>query len=150
MRRRDVFRGRSEPHRQRSRHASAEVNPAGPRTARAAWLAAAAIGLLWPVVGLAQDAAAGDQAASLAQLAPRPAPAAPRPGGSDRHVRPNYGRWSPGQMLPPSAGAVAIAAYEQFHLRRPPRGYAWMQCDGDYILTNAAGLIFEVIPAGGR
>jgi len=54
------------------------------------------------------------------------------------------------RILPSTAGAVAIADYEQFHLRRPPRGYTWMQCDGDFILANAAGLIFEVIPGGGR
>jgi Ni/Co efflux regulator RcnB len=45
---------------------------------------------------------------------------------------------------------VEIADYGQFHLRRPPRGYSWMQCDGDFVLINAAGLIFEVIPAGRR
>jgi len=109
-----------------------------------------AAGLLWPTAGLAQDLAAGDQGANLAQLSSRPAPPAPRPGGSDRPYKPSYGRWSPGQVLPPSAGAVAIVDYEQFHLRKPPRGYTWMQCDGDFILANATGLIFEVIPAGGR
>jgi Ni/Co efflux regulator RcnB len=128
------------------------VNPAGLRTGRSAWLAAAlAVGLLWPMTGFAQGLTTDDQGAALAQLTPRPAPSAPRPGGSDRHpYKPSYGRWSPGQVLPPDAGAVAIVDYEQFHLRRPPRGYTWMQCDGDYILANAAGLIFEVIPGGGR
>ncbi len=53
-------------------------------------------------------------------------------------------------MLPPSAGAVVIADYQQFHLRRPPRGFSWVQCDGDFVLINAAGLIFEVIPGGAR
>jgi Ni/Co efflux regulator RcnB len=109
--------------------------------------AALAAGLLWPLTGLAQDAADGDPGVALAQLTPRPAAPASRPG---RPYKPSYGRWSPGQILPPDAGAVAIADYEQFHLRKPPRGYTWMQCDGDYILANAAGLIFEVIPAGGR
>jgi Ni/Co efflux regulator RcnB len=115
------------------------------------WLAAAAAaGLLWPATGLAQGLAADDQGANLAQANPRPAPPAPRPGGSDRPYKPSYGRWSPGQILPPDAGAAPIVDYEQFHLRKPPRGYTWMQCDGDFILANAAGLIFEVIPGGGR
>lgn len=113
------------------------------------WLAATlTVGLLWPVAGSAQDLADGQ---TLAQLTPHPSVSAPRPGGSDRRTyKPSYGRWSPGQVLPPSAGAVAIVDYEQFHLRKPPRGYTWMQCDGDFILANAAGLIFEVIPGGGR
>ena len=149
MRQRDVFSRGSEAPPYRSRHGSADLNSAGLRNGRSAWLAAA-VGLLWPVAGLAQDIAAGDQAANLAQLNPRPASPAPRPGGSDRPYKPSYGRWSPGQVLPPSAGAVAIADYAQFHLRRPPQGYSWMQCDGDFILANDAGLIFEVIPGGGR
>ncbi|HEX4199532.1 MAG TPA: RcnB family protein [Caulobacteraceae bacterium] len=101
--------------------------------------ALAVLGLLWPTLGLAQT------------WPPRPEPApkvkSAEPG---RPYRPSYGRWSPGQVLPPTAGAVTVTDYERFHLRRPPRGYAWMQCDGDFILANAAGLIFEVIPGGGR
>ena len=151
MRQRDVFSRGSEAPPHRSRHGSADLNSAGLRNRRSAWLAAAiAVGLLCPVAGFAQDPAAGDQAANLAQLAPRPTAPPPRPDGSDRPYKPSYGRWSPGQVLPPSAGAVAIVDYEQFHLRKPPRGYTWMQCDGDFILANAAGLIFEVIPGGGR
>ncbi len=148
MRRRDVFSPGSEPRAYSARQRSAELNPAGPRDGRSALLAAAlAAGLLWPVAGLAQGAAAGDQGAALAQVAARPAPPASRPG---HPYKPSYGRWSPGQVLPPDAGAVLITDYEPFHLRKPPRGYTWMQCDGDFILTNAAGLIFEVIPGGGR
>jgi Ni/Co efflux regulator RcnB len=87
---------------------------------------------------------------AAAQPAPPDAATRPRPARSDRPYKPAYGRWSPGQVLPPTADAVVIADYQQFHLRRPPRGYTWMQCDGDFILANAAGLIFEVIPGGGR
>jgi Ni/Co efflux regulator RcnB len=93
------------------------------------------IALVWPALAVAQNAV------------PRPPAHPTRP---DRPYKPSYGRWSPGQVLSPTAGAVVISDYEQFHLRRPPRGYSWMQCDGDFILANAAGLIFEVIPGGGR
>jgi Ni/Co efflux regulator RcnB len=114
------------------------LNAAGLRkTRRGALAAAAVIALTWPSLVVGQPAAA------------HPA-LKPRPAGSDRPYKPAYGRWSPGQVLPPTADAMVIADYQQFHLRRPPRGYTWMQCDGDFILANAAGLIFEVIPGGGR
>jgi len=93
------------------------------------------IALVWPALADAQN----------------PVPHAPaHPARADRPYKPSYGRWSPGQVLPSTAGAVTVSDYAQFHLRRPPRGYTWMQCDGDFILANAAGLIFEVIPGGGR
>jgi Ni/Co efflux regulator RcnB len=111
---------------------------------------AAAIALLWPALAAAQDGGNHAVAPAAGRPAPPHAAPSPRPGGSDRPYKPSYGRWSPGQVLPPTAGAVVISDYEQFHLRRPPRGYTWMQCDGDFILANAAGLIFEVIPGGGR
>jgi Ni/Co efflux regulator RcnB len=127
------------------------LNFGGLRCGRSSGLAIATLlGLLWPATGLAQDSSPGAQGSSLAQAGSHNAPPALSPTGSDRPKRPNYGRWSPGQVLPPSAGAVEIADYGQFHLRRPPRGFSWMQCDGDFVLINAAGLIFEVIPGGGR
>jgi Ni/Co efflux regulator RcnB len=151
MRRRHVFSRGSQAARYKPRHESVDVTPAGLGRGRSAWLAATfAAGLLWPVAGAAQGLAASDQGAALAQITPRPTAPAPGAQGSDRRPKPNYGRWSPGQILPPDAGAVAIVDYEQFHLRKPPRGYSWMQCDGDFILANASGLIFEVIPGGGR
>jgi Ni/Co efflux regulator RcnB len=152
MRRRHVFDPGSGAPGHRPCHRIGDLHPADRRRGRSAWLAATlALGLLSPAAGFAQGLAAGDQGQVLAQISPRPVPPAPRPGGSDHHpYKPSYGRWSPGQVLPPTAGAVEIVDYEQFHLRKPPLGYTWMQCDGDYILANAAGLIFEVIPGGGR
>ena len=126
-----------------------DLNFVGPRRGRSSGLAVAALlGLLWPAAGLAQDSSPGAQGSSLVQAGSHSAAPVLSPTGSDRPKRPSYGRWWPGQILPPSAGAVEIADYGQFHLRRPPRGYSWMQCDGDFVLINAAGLIFEVIPAG--
>ncbi len=124
------------------------MTPAGLRNGRSACLAAlVAVGLLWPLAGQAQYPGSADQGADLA---PSPAPVPPRPGAPRRPYKPSYGRWWPGQTLPPNAGAVVITDYQQLHLRKPPRGYTWMLCDGDYILANDAGLIFEVIPGGGR
>jgi Ni/Co efflux regulator RcnB len=120
------------------------LNPAGPRNARrGALVAVAVIALIWPSLAGAQAPAWRPPAV----LRPPPHAPSPRP---DHPYKPSYGRWSPGQVLPPTAGAVVVSDYAQFHLRRPPRGYSWMQCDGDFILANAAGLIFEVIPGGGR
>lgn len=31
------------------------------------------------------------------------------------------------------------------HLRRPPRGYEWRDIDGQYVMANNDGVIFEVI-----
>lgn len=136
MRLRIVFSPGSASVAQRPFGGTADVNPATSRGRRFGRLAAlAALGLMWPALSFAQ--------AWSAQ--PKPPAAA----GPSHPYRPTYGRWSPGQVLPPTAGAVAVTDYERFHLRRPPRGYAWMLCDGDFILTNAAGLIFEVIPSGG-
>lgn len=120
------------------------MTPASLRATRRAALAAILIAAIWPTLAASQTR----------PYRPPPTRAehmpSPRPGGSGHPYKPNYGRWSPGQVLPPTAGAVVVTDYAQFHLRRPPRGYTWMQCDGDFILANAAGLIFEVIPGGGR
>jgi hypothetical protein len=136
MRRGDLFSGGSDAGLLKSSLGRADVKPVGRQGRPFLRLAVGIAALAWPMLCAAQEATAHP---------PRPRPLAP-----DRPHRPSYGRWSPGQKLPASAGAVAIVDYEQFHLRRPPRGYGWMQCDGDFILTNAAGLIFEVIPGGGR
>ena len=31
------------------------------------------------------------------------------------------------------------------HLRRPPRGYEWREIDGQYVLANPDGVIFQVV-----
>lgn len=69
------------------------------------------------------------------------------PYGRDYH--PRYGRWAPGQILPPDAPATMVDNPEIFHLRRAPRGYVWLICAGDFILASATtGMIYEVIPGG--
>jgi Ni/Co efflux regulator RcnB len=60
-----------------------------------------------------------------------------------------YGRWRRGQILPPAYRGGVIYDYGRYHLRRPPRGYYWVQEGDDFVLVAiATGLIFEVIPGG--
>ena len=120
--------------------------------------AAALLLLMWPPAasasvwnGAAQGSGDQHRGASrpVGRSVPLGAPHAPAAARDayERPYRPHYGRWSPGQVLPPDAGAVVVTDYERFHLRRPPQGYAWVSCDGDFILAaSATGLIFEVIP----
>jgi len=82
-----------------------------------------------------------------------PPPVVVPPGGPvgerRRYYRPTYGKWWPGQVLPPDAPTVLITDYGRYHLRLPPRGYAWLLCDGDLILAAIGSReIFEVIPYG--
>jgi Ni/Co efflux regulator RcnB len=136
--------------------------PSRPERVRLAIKAAAIlIALTWPAAALAWGhhlaggwAQAGyDRRHDGGQPGWGPAPPGrPGPPGLDgeRPYRPHYDRWQPGQVLPPSAPAVVITDYGRFHLRQPPRGYQWLQCDGDFVLAaTATGLIFEVIPGGG-
>ncbi len=81
-------------------------------------------------------------------FAPRGRSRLPPPVGAGRY-HPNYGRWWPGQTLPPDAPATVLADPARFHLRPAPPGYLWLLCDGDLMLaSSASGLIVEVIPAG--
>ncbi|HXQ45322.1 MAG TPA: RcnB family protein [Caulobacteraceae bacterium] len=84
----------------------------------------------------------------VAQLVPPPdRPRTPAPASGRYH--PHYGRWWPGQTLPPDAPATVLVDPARFHLRPAPPGYAWLLCDGDLLLaSSASGLIVEVIPAG--
>ena len=79
---------------------------------------------------------------------PHGRPRLPPPAGAGRY-HPSYGRWWPGQTLPPDAPATVLADPARFHLRPAPPGYLWLLCDGDLMLaSSASGLIVEVIPAG--
>jgi Ni/Co efflux regulator RcnB len=101
----------------------------------------------WNPVGGAR----GEDGQDLAQLQfepPRGRSQPPPPAAPGRY-RPRYGRWWPGQTLPPDAPATVLADPARFHLRAAPPGYIWLLCDGDLLLaSSASGLIVEVIPAG--
>ncbi len=59
------------------------------------------------------------------------------------------GGWARGQRLP-GAYRDSGVDYRSHRLRRPPRGYQWVQVGGDYVLTDAAtGLILDVIRGDG-
>jgi Ni/Co efflux regulator RcnB len=63
------------------------------------------------------------------------------------NYRPGYSSWRPGAVLPPYYRGYVVNDYYRFHLRPPPRGYAWYRAGDDYLLAGvASGLIFEIIP----
>lgn len=62
--------------------------------------------------------------------------------------RPARSGWRRGQHLPPDFRGEVVSDYARFHLRKPPRGYAWYRDADDYVLAAVdSGLIFEVIHA---
>lgn len=70
--------------------------------------------------------------------------------GGDRYGAPSaYGHLRRGQVLAPAYRGQVINDYGRYHLRRPPRGYAWVRQGDDYVLMGASGMVFEVIPGGG-
>jgi len=63
----------------------------------------------------------------------------------DRRSRTERRRWARGQHLPGAYRGHAVD-YRRHQLRRPPRGYHWVQVDDDYVLSAiATGLILDVI-----
>jgi Ni/Co efflux regulator RcnB len=78
------------------------------------------------------------------------------PPPSDRYGRPGfalgYHPWSRGQRLGYYNGRYQEVDYRSHRLRRPQRGYHWVQDDrGDYLLAAlAGGLIAQVVLNNGR
>ncbi|CAN5273305.1 hypothetical protein BH11PSE2_BH11PSE2_12970 [soil metagenome] len=61
---------------------------------------------------------------------------------------PGYQAWSRGSYLPRSywGGNYVVYDYGRYRLRQPPRGYHWVNVNGDFLLAAlATGLIAEVI-----
>ena len=53
-----------------------------------------------------------------------------------------------GEYLPPEARGSMVGDFQRFHLRRPPRGYAWYRSGDSFVLAGSNnGVIFEVTPA---
>ncbi|HQN52596.1 MAG TPA: RcnB family protein [Phenylobacterium sp.] len=62
------------------------------------------------------------------------------------YYRPGYSAWRRGGVLPPTYRGYVVNDYSRYHLRPPPRGYAWYRVGDDYLLAAlATGLIFEII-----
>lgn len=62
------------------------------------------------------------------------------------YYRPGYAAWRRGAVLPPTYRGYVVNDYYRYHLRPPPRGYAWYRVGDDYLLAAiATGLIFEII-----
>lgn len=62
------------------------------------------------------------------------------------YYRPGYSSWRRGAVLPSYYRGYVVNDYYRYHLRPPPRGYAWYRAGDDYLLAAiATGLIFEII-----
>ena len=62
------------------------------------------------------------------------------------YYRPGYAAWRRGSRLPPYYRTYVIHDYHHYHLRQPPRGYAWYRVGDDYLLAAiASGLISDII-----
>ena len=64
----------------------------------------------------------------------------------DPYYRPGYLAWRRGGVLPPYYRGYVVGDYYRYHLRPPPRGYAWYRVGDDYLLAAiTTGLIFDII-----
>ncbi|KQW71384.1 hypothetical protein ASE17_00310 [Phenylobacterium sp. Root77] len=62
------------------------------------------------------------------------------------YYRPGYAAWRRGGHLPPYYRGYVVNDYHRYHLRQPPRGYAWYRVGDDYLLAAlATGIIFDII-----
>ena len=67
----------------------------------------------------------------------------------DRGHRDDHRRWARGERLPDTYWRHhRYVDYRTHHLRRPPRGYQWVEVDNNYILVAlTTGLIAELVNA---
>ncbi|MDO9431537.1 MAG: RcnB family protein [Pseudomonadota bacterium] len=65
------------------------------------------------------------------------------------YYRPGYASWRRGSSLPPYYRSYVVNDYHRYHLRQPPRGYAWYRVGNDYLLAAiASGIVFDIIANG--
>lgn len=63
-----------------------------------------------------------------------------------RDYRSDRAAWRLGGILPPAYRSRPIDDYRRYHLRSPPRGYAWYQAGDSLVLAAVgSGVIFEII-----
>jgi Ni/Co efflux regulator RcnB len=63
----------------------------------------------------------------------------------DKYVR--HDDWKKGQHMRHEDWdrGSRVADWRTRHLRRPPNGYEWRDVDGQYVLANSDGVIFQVV-----
>jgi Ni/Co efflux regulator RcnB len=63
----------------------------------------------------------------------------------DKYVR--HDEWKKGQHMRQEDWnrAARVDDWRAHHLRRPPNGYEWRDIDGQYVLANSDGVIFQVV-----
>jgi Ni/Co efflux regulator RcnB len=72
-----------------------------------------------------------------------------RPAFASPDFRPGFTPWRRGSFLPPAYQNYVVGEYWQYHLRRPPYGYHWVQVGGEFLLVSVStGLIFDVVTGG--
>ncbi len=70
----------------------------------------------------------------------------PDPAYEDPEYRPGFTPWRPGAILPEGYRAYGVDEYWRYHLRRPPRGYYWVQVGDEFLLiSSSSGQIFDVV-----
>lgn len=69
-------------------------------------------------------------------------PMAPAYRKAERH------HWSKGRPLPAQYRRHVVNDYRHYHLRKPPRGYHWVQVDNEFLLIGiTSGIISSIIAA---
>ena len=72
-----------------------------------------------------------------------------RPAYEAPGFRPGFTPWRRGAYLPPEYQTFELDEYWNYHLRRPPLGYHWVQVGDEYLLVSVStGLIFDVVTVG--
>ncbi|HEY1577929.1 MAG TPA: RcnB family protein [Terracidiphilus sp.] len=63
----------------------------------------------------------------------------------DQYVK--HDEWKKGQHMKHEdwERAQRVEDWRAHHLRRPPNGYEWRDVDGQYVLGNTDGVIFQVV-----
>lgn len=63
----------------------------------------------------------------------------------DQYVR--HDDWKKGQHIRREdwERGQRVDDWQTRHLRRPPKGYEWRDIDGQYVLANSDGVIFQVV-----
>lgn len=97
------------------------------------------------VIGAVALSLLGGTAAFAAPGAYAPAQSSQQFARNDHNNVQRHHRWNKGNRLPHAHGRV-VSDWRGLHLRRPPRGYHWVEADGDYVLAAVAtGVILQVI-----
>lgn len=72
------------------------------------------------------------------------------PDHQDQHQQyVKHNEWKKGQHIRNEdwSRGQAVSDWQSHHLRRPPAGYEWRMIDGNYVMANSDGVIYQVVVA---